>query len=161
VLVTGAVVDVEDQAREEPKIWTFGPSRFELHGISTIPERQGDHEFVIALERGDAAFYDIGSWSIDPSGESLALSGIAEAPTLFRIFDANTLRLLDRNGEEISSPLNYDLRRAGVFVAIEPRLVMRGMYSYFADAGLFTDCLTGRRMPVAPEGDTPRSSTPV
>ena len=104
-------------------------------------------------ERGDAAFYDIGSWSIDPSGESLALSGGAETPTICRIVGANTLRLLDRNGEEIPSSLNYDLRRAGEFVAIEPRLDMRGMYFYFADAGLFTECLTGRKMPVAPEGD--------
>lgn len=30
---------------------------------------------------------------------------------------------------------------------------MRGMYSYMADAGWYTDCLTGVRMPVAQEGD--------
>lgn len=30
---------------------------------------------------------------------------------------------------------------------------MRGMYSYMADAGWYTDCLTGTRMPVAQEGD--------
>jgi len=30
---------------------------------------------------------------------------------------------------------------------------MRGMYSYMADAGWFTDCLSGMRMPVAQEGD--------
>lgn len=29
----------------------------------------------------------------------------------------------------------------------------RGMYSYMADAGLFTDCATGARWPVATEGD--------
>lgn len=31
--------------------------------------------------------------------------------------------------------------------------VMRGMYSYMADAALFTDCQTGRSLPVAMEGD--------
>ena len=30
---------------------------------------------------------------------------------------------------------------------------MRGMYSYMADAGWYTDCLSGARMPVAQEGD--------
>jgi copper homeostasis protein (lipoprotein) len=30
---------------------------------------------------------------------------------------------------------------------------MRGMYSYMADAGWFTECLSGQRMPVAQEGD--------
>jgi copper homeostasis protein (lipoprotein) len=30
---------------------------------------------------------------------------------------------------------------------------MRGMYSYMADAGWYTDCLTGMRMPVAQDGD--------
>ena len=32
---------------------------------------------------------------------------------------------------------------------------MIGMFSYMADAGLFTDCLTGNRIPVAHEGDNP------
>jgi len=35
----------------------------------------------------------------------------------------------------------------------EPQLLMRGMYSYMADAALFKECLTGRKMPVAMEGD--------
>jgi len=30
---------------------------------------------------------------------------------------------------------------------------MRGMYSYMADSGWYTDCLSGARMPVAQEGD--------
>jgi uncharacterized lipoprotein YbaY/heat shock protein HslJ len=30
---------------------------------------------------------------------------------------------------------------------------LRGMYSYMADAGLFTDCATGQRLPVAQEAD--------
>ncbi len=30
---------------------------------------------------------------------------------------------------------------------------MRGMYTYMADAGIFTDCASGRRLPVAQESD--------
>ena len=104
-------------------------------------------------ERGDTAFDDIGTWSIEPDGTTLALRGSAEAPTLFRLIDADTLRLLDRHGRDIESSLSYDLKRSEKFVGMEPRLAMRGMYSYFADAGLFTDCRTGRAMPVATDGD--------
>ena len=35
-----------------------------------------------------------------------------------------------------------------------PEKQMRGMYSYMADAGWYTDCLTGMRMPVAQEAAT-------
>ena len=31
---------------------------------------------------------------------------------------------------------------------------MRGMYIYMADAALFSDCLSGRRLPVAMEADS-------
>jgi len=34
-------------------------------------------------------------------------------------------------------------------------LWLKGMYSYMADAGLFTDCVTGQRLPVAMERDNP------
>jgi len=104
-------------------------------------------------ERGDATFDDIGTWSIDANSGTLALWGSAETPTLFRIVNEGTLRLLDSQGNDIASRLSYDLRRSEKFVAIEPRMTMRGMYLYFADAGLFTECLTGRMMPVALEGD--------
>jgi heat shock protein HslJ len=72
---------------------------------------------------------------------------------MFAIKDQETLRKLDIEGHEITSPLNYDLRRTKSVEPLEPRLAMRGMYRYFADAGLFTECLTRRRWPVAQEKD--------
>lgn len=106
------------------------------------------------LDRGDDAFFDdLGSWSTDPEGTVLALWGTGDTPTRFRIVDSETLRLLDREGEDIESSLNYNLMRSAEFSAIEPQLSMRGMYMYMADAALFTDCLTGRRLPVAMEAD--------
>jgi copper homeostasis protein (lipoprotein) len=68
------------------------------------------------------------------------------------IVDSN-LRKLDREGKDIESSLNYDLRRAAAFAPIELRLEMRGMYRYMADAASFEECLTGRRFPVAQEAD--------
>lgn len=42
---------------------------------------------------------------------------------------------------------------AAVSAAAPPTTRMRGMYSYMADAGWFTDCLSGARLPVAQEAD--------
>ena len=42
---------------------------------------------------------------------------------------------------------------SGEIKATAPSEQLRGMYSYFADAGWFVECLTGRRLPVAQERD--------
>jgi copper homeostasis protein (lipoprotein) len=99
---------------------------------------------------GDS-FYDIGQWRIDD--EILTLMGGKEASQMFAIKDADTLRKLDTEGKEIQSRLNYDLTRSERFEPLEPQLPMRGMYSYMADAGMFQECLTGWRLPVAQIGD--------
>jgi copper homeostasis protein (lipoprotein) len=106
------------------------------------------------LGRGDdAAPDDIGSWVVSSDRTMLLLKGGREAPAMFRIRDENTLRMLNVEGRDIESPLNYDLQRSKNFEPLEPRLTMRGMYRYFADAGLFTECLNGRGLPVAQEKD--------
>jgi copper homeostasis protein (lipoprotein) len=99
---------------------------------------------------GDS-FYDIGRWGSD--GKILTLMGGREIPQIFAMKDANTLRKLNTQGKEIQSKFNYNLTRSGYFEPLEPRLPMRGMYGYMADAGLFQECLTGRRFPVAQVGD--------
>ena len=95
----------------------------------------------------------IGSWEISRVEGRIALFGGGEAPLVFRIVDSNTLRKLDPEGHEIDSTLNYDLRRKNEAALIEPRLTMRGMYLYMADAALFEECLSGRRFQVAQEAD--------
>ena len=82
---------------------------------------------------------DIGRWAIGSDRRSLILQGGREAPVLLEIRNADTLRLMDRDGRPIESDLPYDLARADVH-PLEPRLTMRGMYSYLADAGSFTEC---------------------
>jgi copper homeostasis protein (lipoprotein) len=106
------------------------------------------------IGRGDDAnFDDIGSWVVSSDRAMLLLKGGREAPEMFAIKDHDTLRKLDIEGHEITSPLNYDLRRTKNLEPLEPRLAMRGMYRYFADAGLFTECLTRRKWSVAQEKD--------
>jgi copper homeostasis protein (lipoprotein) len=101
----------------------------------------------------DAAFDDIGTFSVDDESGTLTLQGGREAPVAFRIAGVSTLRKLDLEGHEIESTLNHDLKRMDGFHPIEPRLMMRGMYSSMADAAAFEECLTGRRFPVATEAD--------
>jgi uncharacterized lipoprotein YbaY len=109
---------------------------------------------VTYLGRGDDGnFDDVGSWVVSSDRSTIILKGGRDAPGIFRIKDANTLRMLDVEERDIESPLNYELHRAKNIEPLEPRLAMRGMYRYFADAGLFTECLTRRKWPVAQEKD--------
>jgi len=116
-----------------------------------------DQAFALRLtylgRRDDTRFEDIGTWKVSPDGGTLTLRGEREAPVMFAIKDAHTLRKLDLAGREIVSKLNYDLTRREPFEPIEPRLLLRGMYRYTADAGIFQECLTGWRLPVAQEAD--------
>jgi copper homeostasis protein (lipoprotein) len=106
------------------------------------------------LGRGDEGnLDDIGSWIVSSDRSTILLKGGREASAMLRIKDGNTLRMLDVEGRDIESPLNYDLHRTKDIEPLEPRAAMRGMYRYFADAGWFTECLTRRKWPVAQEKD--------
>jgi len=108
------------------------------------------------LGRADARYDDIGRWELTEGGKALVLRGGREAPLTFGIADARTLRKRDMAGREIVSSLNYSLTRTERFERIVPRLAMRGMYRYMADAASFTECLTGERWPVMTEADNLR-----
>jgi chlorobactene glucosyltransferase len=103
-------------------------------------------------------FDDIGRWALTKEG-TLVLRGGREGPLFFRPREGQSLTKLDIKGKPIESAQNYDLARATTFAAIEPRLPLRGMYSYMADAAWFKECLTGNRLAVAQEGDYDDDST--
>ena len=102
---------------------------------------------------GAAPRADLGTWLVSSNQRVLVLKGGGEAPVFFRLVDGTTLRKLDLEGRDITSSLNYALVRAAAFEPVDARLTVRGVFSYMADAGLFTECLTGQRWPVAHEGD--------
>jgi len=52
VQVVEGRIDIEDRNRPEPLLWEMGPSKVELHDISTIPEREGSNDIAIALKNG-------------------------------------------------------------------------------------------------------------
>lgn len=104
-------------------------------------------------EREAGQLDDIGTWLRSSDGEILALHGGREAPVMFAIAGPDRLDKLDFEGRPIVSELNYSLSRTSGLDPLEPSLHMRGMFSYFADSGVFEECLTGRKMPVAMEAD--------
>jgi copper homeostasis protein (lipoprotein) len=97
----------------------------------------------------DESFDDIGVWSASPDANALILKGGRAAPLSFSIENPETLRKLDAEGRPIVSTLNYELRRNASYRPLEPRVSMRGMYSYMADAGIFRECVTQLKLPVA------------
>lgn len=97
----------------------------------------------------DAEFFDIGRWVLSSDGRTLILKGGREAPVMFRVVDADTLRMLDLEGRDVESTLDYTLAKTATFERVVPRLPMRGMFTYMADAGRFSECLTGESWPVA------------
>lgn len=103
--------------------------------------------------RSPGTFDDVGSFDWSSDGRALVAHGGREAPLRFAIVSADEIRLLDLAGQPIDSKLDYSLRRATGLAPLEPKLNLRGMYRYMADAGIFEECSTGRRLPVAMEAD--------
>jgi copper homeostasis protein (lipoprotein) len=107
----------------------------------------------MAYRDRDVTVDDIGRWLVSSDGRILLLKGSSEAPLTFAIVNRDTLRMLDIDGQKISSTLNYHLTRLQRVEPLEPVLRVSGMYRYTADAGILTECLTGRRLVVAQERD--------
>lgn len=89
----------------------------------------------------------IGRWMVGSDDESLLLAGAGE-PIAVAIESPDRLLLLDPGARPIGAESAGALERAEVAL-LEPELEMRGFYRYMADAALFEECLTGRRLPVA------------
>lgn len=94
----------------------------------------------------------VGHWQLGDD-KVLALFSGGSGPQLWSMVDVGTLHKLDVEGKPIDSQLNYSLTRQETYAPIEPKLRLRGAYRYMADAGLFEECLTGLKLPVAQEGD--------
>ena len=106
------------------------------------------------LGKGDSATIDdIGIWSLSASRDTVTLTGNREASVRFLVTDSATLSKLSPAGDVITSTFEDGLKRTRNVPPLSPRLRMRGMYTYSADAGRFTECLTRKTWPVAAEGD--------
>ena len=109
--------------------------------------------YVGVAEGKDQHVFELGRWAVSEDRTRLILQSGPERPRQFSIKDDGRLRLLGTDGQEIRSQLNYDLTRSERVDPIDDTMPLRGMFSYLADAPLFTECRTGMRFPVAQEGD--------
>ena len=101
---------------------------------------------------GDETYDDIGRWSASPDGKTIELHGGRETPLRFARRDDRSLHALDAAGNADTNG-EQRLARDPAFQDLEPRLPLRGMYRHLGDTATFTECLTGRTMPVALEAN--------
>ena len=109
--------------------------------------------YLGAAEGKDESIYDLGRWSLEARGTRLVLRGGKEAPEQFAVNDENTLHQLDNEGGEIVSQQDKDLKRSAEIDPIGDTFGMQGEFVFLADAGVFTECVTGASFPLAQEKD--------
>ena len=92
-----------------------------------------------------SSFASYGTWA--RTADKLVLTDSKGEKSYYRA-KGEALEMLDREGNPIESQFNYTLETVCASLPVTP-MPMRGMYFYMADAAIFTDCATGKRMPVA------------
>jgi len=106
------------------------------------------------LGKGRDAYVDeIGRWTLSRDGSTLTLKGTGDTTRRIAIGKPDTLQVLGAAGKKGASPRGNTLALTNRAAPLEPRLEMRGMFTYMADAGRFTECTTRQSWPVAQEGD--------
>ena len=92
-----------------------------------------------------SSFASYGTWA--RTADKLVLTDSKGEKSYYRA-KGEALEMLDREGNPIESQFNYTFQPVSASLPVTP-MPMRGMYFYMADAAIFTDCATGKRMPVA------------
>ena len=106
------------------------------------------------LGKGRDAYVDeIGRWTLSRDGSTLTLKGTGDTTRRLAIGKPDTLQVLGNTGKPARSSRSNPLALTTRARPLEPRLEMRGMYTYMADAGRFIECSTRQSWPVAQEGD--------
>lgn len=79
-----------------------------------------NHTFIsrMTYEDRNSSLREDGSWQLANDGKVLVLQTKKQTREQFALLDEQTLRMLDRDGNEIESKLNYDLKRAPNFLPI-------------------------------------------
>jgi uncharacterized lipoprotein YbaY/heat shock protein HslJ/uncharacterized lipoprotein NlpE involved in copper resistance len=97
--------------------------------------------------------HGLGRWSLAEGGRTLRLASGTEAPRVFAVLDSRRLRMLSGEGQPIDPGAGHDLERAPDYEPFSEAFLQRGLFQYYADAATFTDCESGKRLPVAMEKD--------
>jgi len=95
--------------------------------------------------KAPSTFASYGTWA--RTADKLVLTDTAGEKRYFRA-KGEGLEMLDMQGNPIVSQFNYTLAPITAALPATP-MTMRGMYFYMADAAIFTDCATGKKVSVA------------
>lgn len=101
----------------------------------------------------DRVSYERGRWAREAGADELALTDGADVQSRWRVLSSQRLRLLDRDGRDIDSTLNYEIARTAELDRIAGPMPVRGLYRYFADAASLADCASGVTYPVLIEAE--------
>ncbi|MCU6667277.1 envelope stress response activation lipoprotein NlpE [Enterobacteriaceae bacterium H4N4] len=120
----------------------------DCEGIETSLFLETDGSWVMNQHyqgaKAPSSFATYGSWA--RTADKLVLTATDGEKHYFHAKGA-ALEMLDREGNPIDSQLNYTLEPASAALPSTP-MAMRGMYFYMADAAIFTDCMTGKKVSV-------------
>lgn len=138
-------------------------SEYPLHFVGLIPAADCTNKYQIDLFANHVYFLRsvclkegepnkendaIGVWQIDEQ-KRVVLRRANESEKFFRIINANTIEAMDLKGKRIISSLDYTLQNSQTAHTLEPKVLMRGMYSYVANRASFIECSTGMQFNVA------------
>ena len=105
---------------------------------------------------GDRRQDALGHWYANPARTAITLAGLTEGPALWRVAAPDRMLPLGPDGEPIAQAGDHALTSIGGPDETDLEgLFLGGLVTYMADAALFEECLTGRRYPVAQEGEYP------
>ena len=122
--------------------------------LTLFPDRSYrlSRSYLGVIKGADQDVYELGRWAPGhDDGSRLILHGGSEGRRYYRVVSVDRLRLLDQQGHDIDSALNYELQRQADIDPVSGPLALRGLYAYMADAATFNECLTGKRYPVSLE----------
>lgn len=122
----------------------------DCEGIETSLFLEKDGTWVMneryqGVREEPSSFASYGTWA--RTADKLVLTDSKGEKSYYRA-KGDALEMLDREGNPIESQFNYTLESVSASLPVTP-MPVRGMYFYMADAATFTDCATGKRMPVA------------
>lgn len=96
---------------------------------------------------------DVGRWHLDSAQHMVRLSGNDDDRHEFRVMSPDSLTLVSPEVAHAIIGSSAALVRREESAPFEPRLRMRGMFTYMADAALFRECASEWLIPVATDGE--------
>lgn len=121
----------------------------DCEGIETSLFLEKDGSWVMNQRyqgaKAPSSFASYGTWA--RTADKLVLTDTTGEKRYFRA-KGEGLEMLDMQGNPIVSQFNYTLAPITAALPATP-MAMRGMYFYMADAAIFTDCATGKKVSVA------------